>query len=113
MQWNPQTKTLTATVYISGFQPGDSYANHIHTGNCSAEGKLLYPFNNLVTDAAGSGTATTTLNNMTDGIPASGWNIMVHSGPTAEASGLLCGNITNPKGETAVSVPLSLMAPMP
>jgi len=114
LQWNPQTKALTAIVHLSGLQPDSSYANHIHAGNCAtggeAEGKMLYPFNNVVTDADGNGTATTTINNVTGGIPASGWHIVVHSGPTAEASPLLCGNVVNPTGATSVSVPLSLVA---
>jgi hypothetical protein len=116
LQWNPQTNALTAIVHLSGLQPDSSYANHIHTGNCTpggeAEGKMLYPFNNVVTDATGNGTATTTVNNVTGGIPASGWHIVVHNGPTAEASPLLCGNVVNPTGATAVSVLLSLVDPM-
>lgn len=107
LQWNPQTKALTATVYLTGLQPGSSYANHLHAGDCSTGGKMLYPFNNVVTDATGNGTATTTINNITGGIPASGWDIMVHTGPTAEASRLLCGNVVNPEGATAVTVLLS------
>src|SRR5436853_3416232 len=107
LQWNPQTKALTATVHLSGLQPESSYANHIHTGDCSIESEKLYPFNNVVTDATGNGTATTTINNITSGIPASGWDITVHTGPTAEASRLLCGNVVNPRGATEVTVLLS------
>jgi hypothetical protein len=107
LQWNPQTKALTAIVHLSGLQPNSSYANHIHAGSCAIGGKLLYPFNNVITDAAGIGTANTTVNNITGGIPASSWNITVHHGPTAEAHPLLCGNIANPNGATSVSVLLS------
>jgi len=114
LQWNPQTKALTAIVHLSGLQPDSSYANHIHAGNCAtggeAEGKMLYPFNNVVTDATGNGTATTIVNEIIGGIPASGWHIVVHNGSTAETSPLLCGNVVNPTGATAVSVPLSLVA---
>src|SRR5215469_6465811 len=60
LQWAAQTKALTATVHLSGLQPESSYANHIHAGNCSVEGKMLYPLNDVVTDAAGNGTAMTT-----------------------------------------------------
>src|SRR5579859_6836751 len=59
LQWNPQTQALTATVHLNGLQPRSSYANHIHAGDCSAEGKMLYPFNNVITDTAENGTATT------------------------------------------------------
>ena len=113
LQWNPQTKALTATVHFSGLQPGGTYANHIHAGDCSIEGKMLYPLNDIVTDAAGNGTATTTVNNITGGMPASGWDITVHAGPTAEAARLLCGNIVNPNGATSVSVSLSPIETIP
>jgi len=113
LRWDEQTRVLTATVSVSGLQAGSSYANHIHAGDCSVEGKLLYPLNDLVADATGSGTATTTINNITNGIPTSGWDVMVHNGPTAAANTLLCGNVVNTNGATEVSVPLSLMAPMP
>jgi len=112
LQWDPQTKALTVTVSLSGLQPGSSYANHIHAGDCSTEGKLLYPFDNVVTDGTGTGTTTTTINNIANGIPASGWDVMIHNGPTAAASRLLCGNIVNPNGATEVTVPLSLVEPM-
>jgi hypothetical protein len=114
LQWDPQTKALTATVHLSGLQPGSSYANHIHQGDCSpTEGKMLYPFNNVVTDAAGNGTATTIVNNITNGIPASGWHVTVHSGPTAQDSPLLCGDVVNQNGANLVSVQLSLVPPTP
>jgi hypothetical protein len=109
LEWNPQTQALTATVHLSGLQPKSSYANHIHAGDCSIEGKMLYPLNNVITDAAGNGTATTTLKNITGGIPASGWDITVHRGATAEAGRLLCGNVVNPNGATSVTISLSLV----
>jgi hypothetical protein len=112
LQWNAQTKELTTTVRLSGLQPESSYANHIHLGDCSIEGEVLYSLNNVVTDAAGNGTATTTINNVTGGIPASGWDITVHTGPTAEASRLLCGNVVNPEDATEVTVLLRAVDPM-
>jgi hypothetical protein len=107
LQWNPQTKVLTAIVHLSGAQPGSNYANHIHAGTCSTAGKILYPLNNVVTDVTGNGTATTTINNIAGGILASGWDVMVHSGPTAETSPMLCGDVVNPMGATSELVSLS------
>jgi hypothetical protein len=112
LQWNPQTMALTATLQLSGLQPGSNHAAHIHAGNCSTEGKMLYPFNNVVADTAGNGISITTIDNITGGIPASGWDVTVHSGPTAEASPLLCGEIVNPTGAISVTVPLSAVDPM-
>ena len=112
LEWNPQTQVLTATVHLSGLQPESSYANHIHAGDCSVDGQMLYPFNNVITDAYGNGTATTTINNITDGIPASGWDITVHRGATSAASRLLCGNVVNPNGAMEVSVSLRPVDPL-
>lgn len=106
LKWNPQSKVLTATLHLSGLQPGSIHAAHIHAGTCSSMGKILHPFNNVVADAAGNGTSVTTINNMAGGIPATGWNITVHSGPTAQTGTLLCGNVVNSKKATSVSVPL-------
>jgi hypothetical protein len=111
LQWNPQTKVLTATLHVSGLASGSSYAAHIHTGTCETRGGILYPFNEVITDATGNGTSTTTINNVTGGIPASGWNITVHSGPTAETSSMLCGNVVNQTGAVSVSVPLNMVDP--
>ena len=113
LQWDPQTKVLTVVVSIHGFPSGRSYANHIHAGTCSTGGDLLYPLDNLVTDTSGDATTTTMVADISGGIPASGWNIMVHSGPTSSASGLLCGNVMNPDGATELSVPLDLVGAMP
>jgi hypothetical protein len=63
LRWNPQGKALTATLHLSGLQPGSNHAAHIHAGACSSRGKILYPFNNVVADAAGNGIAVTTINN--------------------------------------------------
>lgn len=106
LNWNPQSKALTATLNLRGLQPGSNHAAHIHAGTCSSKGTILYPFKNVVANAAGNGTSVTTINNIAGGIPATGWNITVHSGPTAQTGDLVCGNVVNAKKAAAVSVPL-------
>ena len=104
LQWNRQTKVLRVTFHLSGLQPGSNHAAHIHTGTCSTEGKIVYPFKNVVADRAGNATSMSFFNNVTGGIPATGWHITVHRGPTAQTGDLLCGNVVNPKMATMVSV---------
>jgi hypothetical protein len=104
--WNPQSQALTATLHLSGLQPRSNHAAHIHAGTCASMGKILYPFRNAVADAAGNAVSSTTINHVTGGIPATGWNITVHKGSTAQTGNLLCGNVVNPKRATSVSVPL-------
>jgi hypothetical protein len=106
LQWNQQTNALNVTVQVSGLQAGSTHAEHIHAGTCANEGKILYPLNNIVADKAGNATVTSTVNNVSGGIPATGWTVTVHSGSTAQSSGLLCGNVTNPNKATSVSVAL-------
>ena len=108
LNWNSQNKTLTVILHITGLQPGSTHAAHIHAGTCSAKGAILYPLNNVVADAAGNATSAATIMNLAGGIPAEGWNITVHSGPTAQTGSLLCGNVVNPQGATSLSVPLFL-----
>jgi hypothetical protein len=109
LQWNSHTKALTVTVHVSGLQPRSNHAAHIHAGPCSKEGRILYPFKNIVADAAGNGSSMTIFKNVTGGIPASGWDITVHNGSTAQTGALLCGNVANPRRASSVSIPLSTM----
>lgn len=106
LNWNRQSRALIVTLHLRGLQPGSNHAAHIHAGTCSARGKILYPFKNVVANKAGNAVSMITIHNVTGGIPASDWNITVHRGATAKTGDLLCGNIVNPKGATSVSAPL-------
>lgn len=106
MRWNPRSQELTVTLQLSGLQAGSSHAAHIHAGACSAIGKILHPFQNIVADKAGNATLTTTIYKLAGGVPPTGWNITVHQGATAETGTLLCGDVVNPHRLPSVSVPL-------
>ena len=106
MTWNPRSQELTVTLQLSGLQPGSSHAAHIHAGACSAVGKILHPFQDIVADKAGNATSTTTIYNLAGGVPPTGWNITVHQGATAETGTLLCGDVVNTHRIPSVSVPL-------
>ncbi|HLG61430.1 MAG TPA: CHRD domain-containing protein [Ktedonosporobacter sp.] len=112
LSWNSQNKMLTVTLHLSGLQPGSNHAAHIHAGTCSSIGKILYPLKNVVADAAGNSTSITTINNIAGGIPATGWNVAVHQGPTVQTGELFCGNIVNAKRAASVSVPLKAAHPV-
>jgi hypothetical protein len=114
LTWDPQTTALTVTIQLSGLQAESSHPAHIHMGDCSIDGPIVYPLHSVVADTAGNGISTTTISNVTDGIPATGWHINVHNGPTletpTEALAISCGNIVNQQTATnttqSVSVPL-------
>lgn len=106
LEWNRQDQVLTVILHLHGLEPGSIHAAHIHVGTCSMKGGILYPLNQVVADASGNATVMTTLDQITGGIPATGWAIRVHRGPTAQTSPLLCGTVVNATGESAVSVRL-------
>ncbi len=110
LQWDPQSKALTVTLSLTGLQANSRHPAHIHAGDCSIDGTILYPLNDVVADAAGNATTTTVIPNVTGGIPATGWYINVHSGPTlatpAEMVPVTCGNVTNPNAAQSLTVTL-------
>ncbi len=118
LQWSPQTQALTVTILLGGLQQNTRHPAHIHTGSCPSDGSILYTLNDVIADAAGNGVSITTISNVMQGIPATGWHINVHSGPTlaaaAEALPITCGNILNSQPSTqayqSINVPLANVA---
>src|SRR2546421_5887768 len=108
LTWNPTSKSLTVKLSITGLVPHSIHPDHIHGGSCTIPGRLIYPLQYIIADATGNATAISTIKNITDGIPASGWLIYVHNGPyvTTDAQSLpiTCGDITNPAAAKSVAV---------
>jgi hypothetical protein len=88
--------TLTVTLTLSGLAPNSKHAAHIHMGNCTSQGKVLYPLTTVAADASGNATVSTTINNVT-AIPSSGWYVNVHNSTelTTQAGfdPIACGNV--------------------
>jgi hypothetical protein len=87
------------TISLVGLAGNSTHPAHIHGGDCDDNGPILYPLNNVVADAAGDAKTTTVIHDVEGGIPASGWYVNVHNGPTlatpAEALAIACGNVQN------------------
>jgi hypothetical protein len=100
LTWDPVTHALTVTLNLSGLQPDTTHPAHIHLGNCSMMGTILYTLNNVVANKQGNYTGTTIIPNVQKGIPASGWYINIHEGPglatATQMAPISCGNIANP-----------------
>ena len=100
LRWNAQTTVLTVTIRLNGLQAMTHHPAHVHTGACPSDGSIIYALNDVVADAAGNGSSVTTIPNVKGGIPAAGWHINVHSGPTlntpAQALPITCGDVLNP-----------------
>lgn len=98
LTWNYTDHTLTVQMMLTGLAPNSVHPAHIHEGDCSQSGKILYPLIDVTADSNGVGRVTSKIS-VPNGIPASGWSIHVHNGPgSSDASQELviaCGNIVN------------------
>jgi hypothetical protein len=107
LSWDPTSKTLTVKITLVGLAPSSVHPSHIHTGSCANQGAVLYPLTNISADASGDATATTTIPNVTAGIPATGWYVNVHNGPAlAPATQFLpivCGDVANSTTSTSAA----------
>ncbi|GAC1656909.1 MAG: hypothetical protein NVS4B7_01480 [Ktedonobacteraceae bacterium] len=113
LNWNPSSKTLTVKVTLTGLAPKSIHPEHIHSGSCTNQGKVLYPLTTLMADASGTASASTPIPNVTSGIPASGWYVNVHNGPGLTTSDqflpIVCGNVTNANTSTSAAQAVQVM----
>jgi hypothetical protein len=107
LDWSPVSDSLTVTLYVSGLQANTVHPAHIHTGNCLSDGAIIYPLTNVVANAAGNAVSRTVISGVKGGIPATGWYINVHVGPTistpAQGAAVTCGNIANSNTSVAAA----------
>ena len=74
------TDSFTVTIALTGFPPNSSHVSHVHLGRCAQPGGIAYALVQVIADASGAATATTTVP-AAYAIPASGWYVNVHHGP--------------------------------
>jgi CHRD domain len=118
ISWDPTRQGLTVKISLIGLAPGSTHPAQINSGSCAKQGAVVYPLQNVVADARGVGTSTTTIKNVTK-IPASGWYIIVHNGPNLSPSDqflpIVCSNLTrttvSPTSSLSLQVPLNTAPP--
>jgi plastocyanin len=104
LTYDATAQTLAVQISARGFVPGTSHAAHIHAGSCEHQGAVIYALPDLVADAQGDISSTTTLTGVTSPPPVAGWYLNLHLGnssnilnaagsPTLAFRPLLCGNI--------------------
>jgi hypothetical protein len=92
---------MDVVIEISGLAPNSVHPAHIHAGECTSNGPVLYPLPTLKANAHGVAIAALT---GTDGIDArripptgpSGWYVNVHQGPGltgAQFTPIACGEV--------------------
>jgi hypothetical protein len=74
------TDSFTVTIKLSGLPPNSSHISHVHAGKCAQPGSIAYALVQVIADASGAATATTTVP-AAYVIPGSGWYVNVHHGP--------------------------------
>lgn len=72
--------SFTLTIKLTGLAPGSSHISHVHAGSCKAQGGIAYTLREVIADASGAATATSTVP-AAYLVPASGWYVNVHHGP--------------------------------
>jgi hypothetical protein len=74
------TGSFTVTIKLTGFPPNSSHVSHVHAGRCAQPGGIAFALVQVIADASGAATATTTVP-AAYVVPASGWYVNVHHGP--------------------------------
>jgi hypothetical protein len=99
LSWNPQTRSLSVYMWLTGLAPNSSHPAHIHTGSCAQNGPIRYMLSTVYADSVGNAQAWTMISNVSGGIPYTGWSINVHNGPglgtTDQFEPIVCGNLYN------------------
>ena len=89
--------SFVVSIQLKGLKPNSSHVSHVHIGSCTKQGAVAYALLQVIADASGNATATTTVPEYFS-MPATGWYVNVHSGPDfteAEyAPSVSCGDLS-------------------
>jgi Cu/Zn superoxide dismutase len=115
LNWDPQTKFISARLQMAGLTPGSSHAMHIHQGTCANQGDILVPFLDVTADDHGAINTTVQSADPSEKGLAAGTLLNIHlaSSPQLEGPGsprwtpISCADI-NPAASTTL-----MMAPLP
>jgi CHRD domain len=90
------TGSFTVSIQLQGLKPNSSHVSHVHIGSCAKPGNVAYALLQVVADASGKATATSTVAEYYS-MPSTGWYVNVHFGPDfteAEyAPSVSCGDL--------------------
>ncbi len=99
LQWDARSKTLMVKFSVIGLISNSTHPTEIDSGSCNHEGKVLYPLHNIHVGISGSATVISIVQNVEQGIPATGWNLSIHNGPQLasadEALAISCSDVSN------------------
>lgn len=107
LTWDPATdNTLTVDLAVAGLAPANAaayksaaYPVTISGGTCQQPGNVIHQLGDINADQGGAAKGTTAIKGVEGGIPAKGWNVIIHApGGTAAKPGaaLGCAPVLNP-----------------
>src|ERR1700686_5166153 len=90
------TGSFIVSIQIHGLAPNSSHISHVHIGSCAKPGNVAYALLQVIADASGNASATSTVPEYYP-MPSTGWYVNVHKGPDfteAEyAPSVSCGDL--------------------
>ncbi len=90
------TGSFAVTIKLTGMGPNSSHISHVHKGSCATPGGIAYALQQVIADAAGAATVTSTVS-VDYSVPAAGWYVNVHHGPDlsvpANGPSISCGDL--------------------
>lgn len=88
--------SFIVSIQVHGLAPNSSHVSHVHIGSCAAPGNVAYALLEVVADAAGNATATSTVSEYYS-MPSTGWYVNVHKGADTSQAAYLpsisCGDL--------------------
>ncbi|HUO40962.1 MAG TPA: CHRD domain-containing protein [Mycobacterium sp.] len=114
LNWDPQTKNVTAKLQMAGFTPGSSHAMHIHQQGCGNPGDVIVPFPDVTADGGGAiNTTVTGTAPLPPGLTA-GTSLNIHLASGAQLGGpgqlgftqIVCGDINGAAPTTLTMAPV-------
>jgi hypothetical protein len=88
--------SFVVSIQVHGMKPNSSHISHVHIGTCAKPGGVAYALLQVVADASGNASATSTVPEYYS-MPSTGWYVNVHEGPDlteAEyAPSVSCGDL--------------------
>ncbi|HXA27560.1 MAG TPA: hypothetical protein VN193_02330 [Candidatus Angelobacter sp.] len=100
LSYSSASRSAKLALNLQAFVGGSVHGMQILSGTCAAPGATVHALTDVTTDARGTVTSTQSISGFDVPPPASGWILMIRSGPGAatgpQAQPLLCGPFAKP-----------------
>ena len=104
LTWTPSDHTLAIALDLYGFASNSTHPAQIHSGRCETGGPVQYDLGTLAADGQGRITQRITPPDVSAGIPAQGWYLVVQNAAGDDAYtqiALACVNLDNADTNTS------------